>query len=339
MKRLFFFILALILLFSLPSCQKDGSEGGEMSFQPLFQFRIPEGRGDEIRILSCPASRGFFYLHPTDGGFVGGFVSPERSVSAESVLQGEGKVLSPALFEKKEDLAFVLAGDRLYTALFSGSAQSTALPDGFDPESALFYDALSVMSVKGDLILMHPVDFSETYVLAKNTLLPDFHRLLGVSHNGKRIWYSKGEEGNFQGIGFFEYGSNLPLGEEKFSFDSVQAVGQSALLFTRSLNGDTLYTYRDLNSDTVRTLTVDQPFDGVTVTRDGKTLAGIRKTQEGGTVEIYDLTRKALLASHPIADQTPSPALALSEDGKTLLFSLSREDRQTLATLSGWDVK
>lgn len=336
MKRLF---AALLLLLTLCSCLFScGEEAGKTEGQdltPLFRFAAAEGGWEETRLFYLPESRGYLYLHPKEnGGFTGGFVSPERSLSCEAMLESDAPLSSVSVWENGKDRAHILTDRELFLALPAENASHrTALDEGVVTAGALSVDPLSFLAPTEDLILLHPVDFSETYVLAQTSLLPDFACLLTASHDGKRIWYAKGRQGAYTGLAFFEYGSNLPLGNETVPFDAFLPVGQGKLLLTRKMDGGTLYTYRDLETGTVRTYFTETQFHGCAASCDGRVLALVRNVGEGSEVAVVDLVSGKLLCTCPISYGYTSPSIALSADGAEALLAIGKGEDELLATL------
>ncbi len=339
MKKLKWLILLMICFGLLSGCsgEKAPVSVGSEAFTPLFRFTVSQGKGQETQLYSLPRSQGFLYLHPAaEGGFKGGFVSPERSISSESLLEGKGELSFFRAMESDVDRAMFLSGDGLTHALLKeNGAKTTAFPEGTDFSGGLFYDSLSVIGKKDSLLLLFPVDFSETYVLADTKLLPDFDSLLAVTHNGKRIWYTtKDAHGKGSGIAFFEYGSTTPLGAEKCPFDKALAIGNTGVLFTRTLeDGGALYLFRDLETGKAASLTTEKPLDGVICDPEGKVLCGTMAKDVGGTVEVFHLEKGEKVASYTISQGTPCPSLAVDEKGETLLFGVSTGTDQVLGTL------
>ncbi len=333
MKRFLSLLCCLICLLPLASC--DSAEANpSLSFSPLFRVRIPEGAAGSTLLASCPLSEGVLYLHPSDVGTTGGFVSASRSASAEAILSEESAVSRIRLIEKQRDLAFVLTDTALHSVSLLSASVKTALPERFSAEDALFFDSLSLMTVSDGLVLLYPIDFSETFVLADTARLPDFASLLAVSEHGKRIWYAKGSKGAYTGLAFFEYGSNLPLGGESFSFTSFTNLGGGAVLFTRALpDGGALYTYRNFSTGVIRSLSSDTLFDAVTVDPAGTVLCGL--SLGGGTPSLrsFSLTDARALGTHEILYGSPAPSLALSSDARTLTLAVSNGSDLILGTL------
>ena len=335
-------LLALYLSLSLllSAC---GSGGGQSStsedpYTPLFRFRIAEGTAGETLLFCLPASEGFFYLHPgEESGFVGGFVSPKRSVSAEAILNSTSPLGFATLRETGRDTASLLSGAGLSQILLKEKGETLPYPDleGVRFENAVFFDDLSIVAETDDLLLLLPVDFAETYVLAQKALLSDFARLLCVTGGKSRLWYATADEsGAYTGIAFFEYGKNTPLGQKKFSFDSVTLIGDHGLLFTRKgENGETEYRYLDPESGFERVLSVKGDFTGAVCDLAGDRLVLCRSEEKSGEILLLDFKTGEKKGTHTIAYGNPAPSLALSLDGKTLLFAVGMGSDAILATL------
>ncbi|MBR7165423.1 MAG: hypothetical protein IKD18_04000 [Clostridia bacterium] len=336
-KRILAFCLCLICLVSLGSCGKEEEKGGKQSaFTPLFRFMVAEGRGRETRLISLPDSDGFFYLHPNpDGAFTGGFVSPKRSVAAEGFVTLENADFC-AVSETERDRATLVSPDGItHLLLKEGGAETKPFGDTkADFSQGLFFDDFTLLGAADHLLVLCPVDLSQTYVLADTTRLPDFAAPLAVTHTKTRIWYARGAAGDYTGIAFFEYGKNVPLGSENFPFHAFQPIGNNAVLFTRNLpDGGAMYLYRNLETDDVATLTVDKPFHAVTCDPAGTTLCGTLAGSDHGSVEIYDLKSGKKRGTYSSGAGVPADSLAISPDGKTLLFSMSMGGDAVLATL------
>ena len=338
MKRIFSFLLLLCITLTFFACAKEEavSEGDGEIYSPLFRFTVSEGKSDQTRLFYLPKSNGFLYVHPNEsGGITGGFVSPDRSVSSESMFQSEASLTSLLVWEDAKDRAHLLTDKELFTLLLKeNGAHRTDLPEDFSAQNPTALNTLSFINEKEELLLIHPVDFKETYVLAQSARLPDFGGVILASDNGKKIWYARSEGDAFKGIGFFEYGDNLPLGNEDFAFDSYQKIGETAVLFTRALeDGGVLYLYRDLESGETRSIVSDTVFEGVICDPDGTILCGTTTADEGGTIHVLDLQKGTKKGEYSIDYGTPAPSLAISSDAKTLLIAVGKGRDEILGTL------
>ncbi len=336
MKKILSLILVILCLFSLISCgEKTKNENKKDAFTPLFRFTVKDGSFADTRLFYLKESDGFLYLHKGEnGGFTGGFVSPSRSVSVENLVKGAGDLSSLTLWEKEKDLAYLLTENELILlALKNGGAHATALPDIVKSSTALPYNALSFLSQSESLVLLHPVDFAQTYVLCDKSGLPDFGTLLATTNEGKKIWYTKkNTAGNYTGIGFFEYGNNLPLGNRDFAFDSYEKIGSNAVLFTSAEDDRTTYRYLNLATGEEKTYFANTPFGTVTCDESGTILCGTTAKGEGGLITVIDLDTGKEKGSHTIDYGTPG-SLALNKDASTLLISFGKGKDQILATL------
>jgi len=338
MKKLFPFLSLLLSLLLFCSCAGESvsKTGAAEDFTPLFRFQLQEGAADRTKLFYLSASRGFLYLHTTENGVTGGFVSPERSISAEKVFSEEAAATITAIAESEKDRAMILTQNSLSYALLSeNGATKLDLPAGIDFTSAVFYDSLSVLAEKDGLILLLPVDFSETYVLAKKDLFPDFDRLCCTADHGKKIYYvRKTSADSYSGVGFFEYGKNVPLGKLDFTFHEFLPLGGGAVLFTTHLSEEsTLYTYRNFETGDVFTLPVAERFDRVIATRDGAVFCGAKATVSGGEIEIFDLKNGEKKGNFSLSFGSPSGSLAIDDEGRTLLVALSSGTDEILGTL------
>ena len=338
MKRFFSVLLLMCMTLTLFACAKEEetpADGNEI-FSPLFRFTVSEGKSAETRLFYLPKSDGFLYLHPDEaGGITGGFVSPARSVSSEGMFKSNASLSSVLVWEDAKDRAHLLTDKELFTLLLKeNGAHSTPLPEDFALENPVPLNPLSFINEKSGLLLIHPVDFKETYVLADSARLPDFGGVILAGDGGKKIWYARSDGSGYKGIGFFDYGSNLPLGNEDFPFDTFQTVGDSAVLFTRILvDGGALYIYRDLDSGETRSLVSNTVFEGVICDVAGTVLCGTTSAGEGGTVQVLDLQKGTKKGEYPIDYGTPSPSLAISADAETLLVAIGKGRDEILGTL------
>ncbi|MBR5295126.1 MAG: hypothetical protein IKU24_00885 [Clostridia bacterium] len=337
MKKFFSLILALSCLAFLFSCSETRSANStNEAFSPLFRFTVKEGTSDETRLFYLEESEGFLYLHHGEEGLTGGFVSPKRSLSAESLFHISGDLSSVSVWEKEKDFAVLLSSEKLYiTKLNEKGILETPLPEGFSADGVFPLDPLSFAAKKDSLLLVHPIDLKETYVLADTSLLTDFSHLITTSGEGKFLWYAKQDEGgNYTGIAAFEYGKNIPLGEEKFSFDSVLSLGDGALLFTRKLqDGKSLYTYRNLNTKEAYSKTTSILFEGVIASETGEILCGSETVDQGGKIHVIDLKKGREKGSYPVEYGKIAPSLAVDKKGETLLFAVGQGSDEILGTL------
>jgi len=339
MKKAICFVLLLVLTLMPVGCgeETNGEKNTELEFTPLLRIATEEGAAKETRLFYLKESVGFFYVHPDEGGFSAGFVSPHRSISAERILKGEGSVKTLSVREEAKDRIFVLTEKGAYTLVLDGAtADSSFAP--YPPKAAAeeygFFDDLTVYAEAEELLLLVPVNMSETYVLAQKNLLPDFSSVLTVSDNGKKIWYTRAKDGENLGIAFFEYGKNTPLGNENFIFDSAEALGDGKVLFTRSLeSGGAFYLYRDLESGLATNVTADTVYDRVTATPDGKLLAGVKAEDGKGTVDIFDLEKGEKKGTLSIPFGTPTTAIAFSSDGGKLSLAVGSGEEMILGTV------
>lgn len=339
MKKTLCFLLLLSLALSTAACgtekEMNPAETGEL-FSPLFRFTVSEGKAAQTRVIYLPESDGFLYLHPDEeGGVKGGFVSPSRSVSSEAMFKTASSASELLVWEDEKDRAHLLTDKELFTLLLKENGTHRApLPSDLVPFGAIAYNDLSFINEKDGLLLLHPVDLKETYVLADSGRLPDFAGLILPSDNGKKLWYAKGDGSSYTGIGFFEYGSNTPLGSESFSFDSYRRVGESAVLFTRILeDGGAHYLYRDLESDATASLVSDVVFEGVSCDAAGTVLCGSTSSDNGGKIYVFDFKTGAKKGEYSIDFGSPAPSHAVDADGKTLLIAIGKGRDEILGTL------
>ena len=182
MKRLFSALTVLCTLVLLFGCAEETppSTANEDIFSPLFRFTVSEGKSADTRLFYLPESDGFLYLHPgKEGGITGGFVSPSRSISSEGIFQSQASLSEILVWEDARDRAHLLTDKELFTLLLKeNGAHRTALPDEVSVQDPVSLNKLSFINEKDDLLLIHPVDFKETYVLAQSTRLPDFSEVI-----------------------------------------------------------------------------------------------------------------------------------------------------------------
>ncbi len=337
MKKILSLICLILCFSSLLSCAKTEEKNkNKEAFSPLFRFTVKEGATDQTRLFYLEESKGFLYLHPDEEGFTGGFVSPKRSISAEGILKNKGDLSQITVWEKEKDHAILLTPTEITISLLKEKGvHETPLPEGFSTDGAFPLDDLSFVTKKDSLLLVHPVDLKETYVLANASLLPDFSHLIATSGEGRYLWYAKADaKGNYTGIAFFEYGKNTPMGGEDFPFDKVQKVGEDALLFTRVLeDGKALYIYRDLSENKVHSFTAEKAFEGVICDEEGKVLCGTVSEGDGGKINIIDLEKGREKGVYTIDYGNPAPSLAIDEDGETLLVAIGKGGDEILGTL------
>lgn len=337
MKKISFF-LAICLLFSLfLSCEKEPEkEALTDPFTPLFRFAVEEKKSGGTRLFYLKESDGFFYLHPQKGGgFAGGFVSPNRSLSSEKILSAEGEIDSVLVWEKEPDKAYVLADSGLYfTLLKENGSQRIESEEEISLQNAFAFNSLSFLVQKENLLLLCPVDLSESYVLANTALLPDFAAVLATSKNEKTVFYAREKDGQYIGTASFEYGKNEAQNKEDFEFDSFLRVGKNAVLFT-SLpeDGGAVFRYRNLETGENRVLIADTVFDGVICDENGLIFCGVKADSSGGEVFIFDLKSGEELGRYPIQFGIPAKSLAVSADAKTLLLSVGKGSDEILGTL------
>lgn len=337
MKKISFF-LAICLSFSLfLSCEKKPvkSESAD-PFTPLFRFAVEEGKSGETRLFYLKESDGFFYVHPQkEGGITGGFVSPSRSLSGEKIFSAEGELDSVLVWETEQDHAYVLADSGLYlTLLKEGGSQKIESEKPIPLQNAALFDSLSYLAQKDGLLLLEPVDLSQSYVLANTALLPDFACVLATSKNGKTIFYARESEGQFLGTASFEYGKNEPQNEENFEFDSFLRAGKNAVLFTTLLeDGGALYRYRNLETGENKVVISDTAFDGVCCNENGTVLCGVKAGESGGEVIAFDLKTGKEKGRYSVTFGIPGKYPALSSDGKTLLLAAGKGSDEILGTL------
>ena len=338
MKKILSLLLALLCLLPLASCSEDEETKKESKelFTPLFRFTVSEGTSEETKLFYLEKSDGFLYLHKKEGGgFTAGFVSPSRSISVENLASGSGDIHHVTVWEKEKDRAYILSGRELILAVIDENlSHNTTVPEIVFTQGNLPFDSLSFFSESEELVLLHPVDFSQTYVLCNKTALPNFAGLLSLSDNGKKVWYTrKDESGAFIGIAFFEYGKNTPLGSLDFAFDSFQKVGGDAVLFTEKGEKETTYRYLDLASGEEKIFQTNKTFDAAVCDEKGTLLCGTRKEGVGGEIFVIDLDTGKEKGSYTIDYGTPAHSLAVDKKASTLLVAFGEGKDQILATL------
>lgn len=337
MKKISFFLAICLSFLLFLSCEKKPApQESADPFTPLFRFAVEEGKSGETRLFPLKESDGFFYVHPQkEGSITGGFVSPNRSVSGEKILSAEGEPDSVLVWETEQDHAYVLTSGGLYLVLLKeGGSQKIESEKEIPLQDATAFDSLSYLARKGDLLLLEPVDLSQSYVLANTAELPDFAAVLATSKNGKTIFYARQKEGKFLGTASFEYGANKAQNEDNFEFDSYARVGKSAVLFTTLLeDGGTLFRYRDLDSGETRVVLSDTVYDGAACDENGTVLCTVKRGESEGEIVIFDLESGAEKGRYPVTFGIPGKSLAISHDGKTLLLSAGKGSDEILGTL------
>ena len=176
MKKIFG-LLTLIAL-SLPlvlACGKTADSNAEKDlFTPLLRVAIEAEKREETRLFYLDESRGYCYLHPSESGFVAGFVSPEESISSERVLEEEVPLSFAAIREQKKGNATLLTNAGVsHLLLKENTGSTTALPESISFDNAVFYDPLTLIAETEDLVLLCPVDFKDSFVLAKKRIFPN----------------------------------------------------------------------------------------------------------------------------------------------------------------------
>lgn len=328
MKKALFLVLSLSLLLFPAACGEESeiSINETLELSPLIQLSVEEGASDGARLFYLEKSVGVLYLHPDEGGFNVGFVSSHRSISAEQILHGEGAVSAVSVREEAKDRIFISVEKGVYTLIMDGNTADssfTPYPEKAAAERYGFFDDLTVYAEAKELLLLLPVNMSETYVLANRELLIDFASVLTVSDNGKKIWYTRSENGEYTGIAFFEYGKNTTLGNENFGFDSARAVGDGKVLFTRKTeDGACLYLYRDLENATAFSVMSETLYDEVSITPDGSLLVGVKAKDGKGVVDIFQTESGKKTGSLPIEFGTPCPAVCLQSDGGKIFLAV-----------------
>ena len=337
-KRLFCLCLALMMSFLLPACGGEEPETTEGEvFVPLLRFVVEEGSEGSVRLFSCPESDGFFYLHPApEGGFSGGFLSTSRSISSESVVKETATLSFAAMRENGVDRATMVSDAGITNLLLKQNVSETRpMPEGIDLSGGLYYDELTLLGETEELLVLCPVDLSETYVLAEKKKLAEFAEPLLVAGDAERVYYAlKGEGAAFGGIAYFEPGKDDPRGVEHFPFDSFQRIGTDGALFCRALeDGGMLYLYRNFAKGAGGSFVADRPFDGVTCSEDGTVLVGAYSGDGEGTVVVCDLASGKERGRYVSELGAPCPSMALSPDGKTLLLALVAGGEEVLGIL------
>ena len=133
-KRILSLILLAVTILSV-SCGGSETDAGKNSevFTPLFRLSVPEGKEDLVRITSLAKSKGFFYTVPNeDGGHLGAFVSPERSISSERLTESAGEIAPALIHEGKKDRAVFINSDGVNHLLLKESgAETVPYPENF----------------------------------------------------------------------------------------------------------------------------------------------------------------------------------------------------------------
>ncbi|MBE6712018.1 MAG: hypothetical protein E7580_00700 [Ruminococcaceae bacterium] len=339
MKRLICLLLFLLTPLSLFACGEEEQpllKKNTEIFSPLFGFTISQGKAGETRLFYMPESDGFLYLLPNENGGVScGFVSPGRSISSEAIFQSEATLATVTVWENGRDRACVLTDQELYTVLLAeNGAHRTPLPEDFALSHPTDLDGVSFINQKDSLLLIHPVDFAETYVLAQTESLTDFAEPILAASDGKKIWYARRSgSGAYKGLGCFNYGESTPASTEDFAFDAFKPVSDNAVLFTRKTENGALYIYRNLETGEIRSMVSSVIFEGVICDPAGKVLCGSVTEGDGAKVHVMDLATGNKKGEHPLEYGTLSPSLAISSDAKTLLIAIGTGDRAIIGTV------
>ena len=320
------------------ACSEEKMEVAPKSdetFSPLFGFTISEGKAGETRLFYLPESDGYLYLLPNEeGGMSCGFVSTTRSISSEAIFKSDADISTACVWENGRDRAYVLTDQELFTLLLSESgAHKTALPEGFVLSNPMNLQGITFVNESEGLLLVHPVDFSATYVLAQTEPLSGYSELLLTTDEGKKIWYARGGENGYTGLGYFEYGSNEPLGTEDFTFDAFTPVSENAILFTRKTENGALYLYRNFKTGEMRSMVSSTVFEGVTCDPAGRILCGSISSDNGAKVHVMDIASGTKKGEHPLEYGTLSPSLAMSKDASTLLIAIGTGNRAIIGSI------
>jgi len=336
MKKFRLLILLCLFPLLLTACGEEGSENPE-AFTPLFRFSVAGLEDNSTKLFYCPKSQGYFYLHGMEnGGFLGGFVSHERSISGESVVESSQPLSFALLREKAQDRATLLTDQGLFHALLKeNGSESVPLPENISFQNAVFYDDLTLIAENESLLLLCPVDFKETFVLAQKKNLPEFAKVITVTQDGGLIWYArKNSDGAYTGISCLEYGKSQPFKQETFAFDSFRVIGETGVLFTRLLpDGGALYTYRDLESGKASSLTSDTVFSGIVCDPEGNTFCGSIRKDGSGEIQVFDFKKGTKTGVYRTEHGKPSDSMAIDSTGTELMISVSMEKDEVLGVL------
>ena len=324
-KIISLFFCCVILAGLLASCAKEETEPTALASKPLFRISAVGGTGDRARLWYLPQSNGFLYLHPTETGFSGGFVSPLRSLSAEGIIDAAGDLEEVIVWETARDRAAIVTPDfAALTLLKEGSSQITPMPEKFGVEAVYPFDTTSFLAKSKHLLLKIPVTLENAFVLADTDLLDGFAAPIGTADGTDKIYYATGKEGAFDGTAFFEYGKNLPLGKESFSFTSVKSLAGGAVLLQKDEADKTVCRFFDPAQDLRRDMTVDGVPKGAAASPSGTLLCTLEKGDGGDAFAVYNMETNKKIAVLPLPGATAVPSFALSE--RTLFFAVTSGD-------------
>lgn len=328
-RKLSALFFVFLFAFSLFSCsEKEEEKGGAQKDEVTPIFTLSAARGKEQDTAIFALSDGFVYFAETDDGFHGGFADPSHSVLCDNILSEAGRVPfdSIRVYETEKKRAVITTEKALYLALLDeNSSERFSIPEGTALENALFYDSCAFIHADAarGLILLTPMDFSESYVLCPISALPDFSRLLALDRDEKKIFYALENEEGFYGISSFDYGASAPNEQVSLPFDSVISIGGGKLLFEKKdAEGGAVYTIFDTASSKMTSFTATTAFSAFTASPDGEKFIGLLKDEAGEALHIIKPSSGTRMKKVSLGTRTAG-ALAVSGDGETLYFSLS----------------
>jgi len=327
-KRILAMFLALSLLPALIACQKaQPEEEKSASSSPLFNISAPADKGQCAAFFAL--SQGFVYFTETQDGYHAGFVDIQNSISCDHILAGTGKIdfSTVRVFETEKNRAVICAGGKTFLSVLDENAsQEFAVPEGVDLSGALFYDSCAFIypDTASKLLLLSPYDFSAQYVLCDTALLQDFGGLITIEPGENKIYYALKNSEGFYGVASFEYGSNQTLDITLFPFDSFQEVSSGKVIFHQDETDGESYSFFDFSAGRKTDFSVKKHYYGYAASGDGKYFIGIDApdSESGGFIDILRVSSGTRLARYSCGVWVCNSDLALSPDGKIILFSL-----------------
>lgn len=320
------------LLFLLTGCAKEpddrlqtASPSVSVSAEAYFQIHA-----SSVRLYAT--EKGFLVLSPGERESVCSWFSPEEKKLAENVFTCPGLCDSLLVCETEPGKAVVAANSSVfYTAFEENAAVEYALGEGVFAAGAL-YRRSAFLCRKSDLLLLVPLDLSETFVLQDVRNLPDFAALLFTSPDGKSVWYATGEKGAYTGVAGFQYGSTALLQGQKIAFFDWKTYGKTDLVLAKNEEKGTDFIVFSPENGEVLTVFYPKTSADFAVCRE-KSLLAVSAAGEN-RIDFYSLDSGEAIASLELAENCRAASLAFSESGDTLAFALQKEGESDVV-LSG----
>lgn len=340
MKRLLslFLILSLgILCLGCGEEEEKPSDEIPPEEQVGYLFGLP---GDETVLEMRSLGDGFVLLSRYEDKWIVSYTDISKKILTETLLSlpvsgNETPVF--LTFSDDEEFGFIYLDHRLFfVSPQTGQYAEYTLPKGIDLSGALFGGGEFYYPAKDGILCS---DFEFSYFSVLNTApLTDFAGLAALEEKSQVVYYATQKDGVYTGISCFERGKEGVRTLSVPAFDTFLPLKDgNVLLQKNSEDGITLMRY---HCPTQAYSTLHMPLTRnlrtFSVNASGELFGGIcykNSTKDRTAIDLYDMKSASLIQRYDLVYAALYDKLALSENGRYLLYCRKTRDGRIVCYL------